>query len=468
MFSRPPETRSIGSRLVLLFTLAAAFLVACSLGVFYWLVVRHTFEEDNAALADKLTALVENVKQSGPARIPESEQQPARAGERPFYLVRVLDSRGHLLTESSGLSGALPPSVFPPPETNTRLASNRTSYRVGGELFSLVAVPVQFQGDHYVLQVAQNRSTDEKFNRQVTLLFLTTLALSILASIVIARTTIKRGLRPLDQISRSFRRIGPTQLSERVAPVGWPRELQPLANAFDQMLGRLEESFTRLSQFSADLAHELRTPISNILGEAQVALTRQRTSDEYREVVESTVAESERLSRIVDNLLFLARAESAREQIQHTEFDGRAALEKIAGFYRTIAQERNVLIECKGQGNVYADAVLFSRALGNLLDNALRFTPEGGTIHLSIARLDHETKITVSDTGPGIPPEHVSRVFDRFYRVDSSRNLAGTGLGLSLVKSIVELHKGTVELRSVPGEGTTVTLVFPNAPGAAR
>src|SRR4030095_2848768 len=162
----------------------------------------------------------------------------------------------------------------------------------------------------------------------------------------------RHGLHPLGEMTRSLERIGPTHLNERVAPAGWPRELRPLAVAFDEMLARLEESFTRLSQFSADLAHELRTPIANIMGEAQVALTRQRTPNEYREVIESTIAECERLSAIVDNLLFVARVDAAREPIERKLFDGRAAVEKLAAFYRTIAEDRHIAINCNGQGGL--------------------------------------------------------------------------------------------------------------------
>jgi two-component system heavy metal sensor histidine kinase CusS len=263
-------------------------------------------------------------------------------------------------------------------------------------------------------------------------------------------------------MTRSLERIGPTHLNERVAPGSWPRELQPLAVAFDDMLARLEASFTRLSQFSADLAHELRTPIANILGEAQVTLTRERSPEEYREVIESTIAECERLSGIVDNLLFVARVDADRESIERKEFDGRAAVEKIAAFYRTIAEDRHIAINCTGEGEIYGDPVLFGRAVSNLVDNALRFTPDGGTIQISITVKTAHSEVTVSDNGCGIAPEHLPRVFDRFYRVDSSRSSDGAGLGLALVKSIVDLHGGSAKIESEANRGTTGTVTFPN------
>jgi two-component system heavy metal sensor histidine kinase CusS len=184
------------------------------------------------------------------------------------------------------------------------------------------------------VQLAQDRSVDNEFTKEFGLVFLAVLLCGVVASAVVAITVTKRALRPLAEITQSVGRIGPTHLNERVAPTGWPRELQPLAVAFDEMLDRLENSFTRLSQFSADLAHELRTPVANLRGEAEVALTRPRTPDEYREVIESSVAECERLSGIIDSLLFLARAESAREPVELTTFDARAAVEKIAATTR--------------------------------------------------------------------------------------------------------------------------------------
>jgi two-component system heavy metal sensor histidine kinase CusS len=287
------------------------------------------------------------------------------------------------------------------------------------------------------------------------------LASGILASTIIAITVTKHGLRPLAEMRKTLERVGPTHLNERVAGAGWPRELQPLAATFDAMLARLEDSFKRLSQFSADLAHELRTPIANMLGEAQVALTRDRSLAEYRETIESTIAECERLSGIVDNLLFVARVDAAREPIARKRFDARAAVEKIGSFYQMIADDRHLKISCIGEGEIYADPALFERAVGNLVDNALRFTPANGSIQIALAEHATDFEVAVSDNGNGIAPEHIPHVFDRFYRAESSRGSDGAGLGLALVKSIVDLHGGSASIRSEVNQGTTITLRFP-------
>jgi len=165
----------------------------------------------------------------------------------------------------------------------------------------------------------------------------------------------------------------------------------------------------------------------------------------------------------VDNLLFVARADAAREPIERKRFDARAAVEKIAAFYQTVAEERHVSISCSGDGEIYADPDLFQRALGNLLDNALRFTPQDGSIQITLSEHNADVEVAVSDNGCGIAPEHLPRVFDRFYRAESSRGSDGAGLGLALVKSIVDLHGGSAKIQSEVGRGTTVTLSFPNS-----
>ncbi len=465
MFSKPAEPRSIASQLVILFTLAATFLLCCGLGVLYWIFVRHAFEEDNAVLADKILALRADLNRAGDPETLNEELKILHGDERAAYWVRLIDAGGVTVAETPGMNALLPASIFPRTPTQSSSVVRPKDYRTDGKLFSLAGAVDEAGGQLYTIQVAQDRSGDAEFMKEFGALLVVVLAFGVLASTVIALTVTKKGLRPVTEMTRSLKRIGPKRLHERIPPEGWPRELRPLAVAFDEMLDRLEDSFTRLSQFSADLAHELRTPIANIRGEGEVALTRARTPEEYREVIESSVGECERLSAIVDNLLFLARAEATEGHIPGTFFNGRAAVEKIAAFYELIAEEHHTAIMCVGEGDIHADPMLFGRAVSNLVENALRFTPAGGTIQISIAVGVAHSQISVKDTGCGIGTEHVSRVFDRFYRADSSRSVQGSGLGLALVKSIMDLHGGSAVVESKVDRGTVVTLTFPNKSG---
>jgi two-component system heavy metal sensor histidine kinase CusS len=457
------KQRSIAFQLILLFTLAAAFLLACGLGIFYSIVVRHAFAEDNAVLADKMFGLSADLRENGPEVFAE-EITAHRAGEHTPYWIRMLDSQAHAIAETPGMDRLIPTQIFPAEREPAEALRNRKDYHTAAKLFSLVAFNENSKGQAYALQVAQDRSSDEQIERNFALLIVVVLLGGVVASALIAIIVTQRGLRPLREMTESLGRIGPDQLKQRIGSTGWPRELHPLAIAFDQMLKRLDDSFTRLSQFSADLAHELRTPIANMLGEAQVALTRDRTAADYRETIESTVAECERLSRIVDNLLFVARVDAAREPIARKWFDARAAVEKIAAFYQMVADDHNVTINCSGDGQIYADPDLFERAVGNLLDNALRFTAEHGSIRVALSKSNTDFEVAVSDNGCGIAAEHLPRVFDRFYRAEPSRSSDGAGLGLALVKSIVDLHGGSAVIESNVGRGTTVTLIFRNKP----
>ena len=461
MSSKPAEPRSIASQLVFLFTPAAAVLLFCGLGVLYWIIVRHAYAEDRAVLFDKVAAVRADLRSKGGAAFLNQQLSGVQGGARASYWVRVLDADGRLVAETPTMGQLLPASLFSTPIAPAAFRPEPHDYRVEGKLFSLVSVTTSANGQTHTIQVAQDRTVDEQFEKQFGALVVAVLVCGILASALIALTVAKRGLRPLETMTRSLMRVGPTRLHERVPPHEWPRELQPVAIAFDDMLDRLEDSFTRLSQFSADLAHELRTPLANIRGEAEVALTRPRLPNEYEAVIESSIAECARLSGIIDNLLFLARAEAAESKVHCSVFDGRQAIDKIVAYNEAIAEERRLTIHCTGEGQVYADPILFGRAVSNLVDNAVRFTPDGGKITICLTTAANGAEISVRDTGCGIPPEHISRIFDRFYRIDPSRSTEGTGLGLALVKTIVDLHGGSVTVDSEVGGGTIVRLDFP-------
>ena len=357
----------------------------------------------------------------------------------------------------------LPIEVFPKtlsipgqrPVTSIYHAANRKT-------FALVTATADVGRQRLTVQLAQERTHDERFTTRYAALLTGMLGCGVLTCAGVAMLVTRRTLRPLKRLRDSIERIGATRLEERVPVDGWPGELQPLALGFNNMLGRLEDSFTRLSQFSADLAHELRTPIAILRGEAEGALTQPRTVEQYREVIASSLEEMQRLSTMIDNLLFLARAETVGS-IKCQSFDGRAAIEKTCEFYEVLSQEQSVELSSEGEGEVYAEPGLFRRALINLITNALRFTPAGGRVTVSLQHRDGASEIAVADTGCGISPQHVSNVFDRFFRGDARRSPRGSGLGLSIVKSIMQSHHGNVSVQSEVGRGTVVTLRFPNA-----
>ncbi len=234
------------------------------------------------------------------------------------------------------------------------------------------------------------------------------------------------------------------------------------------MLDRLENSFERISRFSADIAHDLRTPVNNIRGEAEVGLARARTITEYREVLESSLEEAVRLSDLIGDLLFLARAESPLAHVRRESVNIVELLDGMREYYEASAAEAGVsLTTSVNRAPVIAqlDRTLVQRAVSNLVSNAVAQTPPGGSVLLAASSEDSAVHIEVSDTGVGIPSEALPKVFDRFFRLDSSRSQAsgGTGLGLAIVQSIMLLHGGKVEIASQLGQGTRVTLHMPMA-----
>jgi two-component system heavy metal sensor histidine kinase CusS len=276
----------------------------------------------------------------------------------------------------------------------------------------------------------------------------------------------RHGIRPVEEIAATARRITSTNLRERIGSEGYPLELASLAGTFNEMLERLEESFERISRFTADIAHDLRTPVNNIRGEAEVALARSRTVDEYRDVLESSLEEAVRLSELIGDLLFLARAESPLTELHRANVNIGELLTTVRDYYEASATDAGISLVVNDGAeplNAELDRSLMLRAVSNLVSNAIAHTPLGGTVTLAATNEDALMRIEVSDTGVGIPAEALPRVFDRFFRVDPSRSKTsgGTGLGLAIVQGILTLHGGSAEITSQLGRGTRVTLRIP-------
>lgn len=259
----------------------------------------------------------------------------------------------------------------------------------------------------------------------------------------------RRGLAPVRNIARVAKGISASRLGDRLPHESVPAELIDLATSFNDMLERLEDSFRRLSDFSSDLAHELRTPVSNLMTQTQVALSRSRLAEEYREILYSNLEEYDRLARMIADMLFLAKADHGLLVPNRENFDLATEVDELIGFYEVLAHEQGVRLSRSGTGSVAGDRLMIRRAIGNLLSNAIRHTPRGGAIKVEVSDLGNDgIRIAVENPGEAIPPEHLSRLFDRFYRVDSCRQRSGegAGLGLAITKSIVEAHGGTISV----------------------
>lgn len=272
-----------------------------------------------------------------------------------------------------------------------------------------------------------------------------------------------QGHAPIRRISREIRRIKSDQMHIRLEPRSVPAELVELTVSFNEMIGRLEDVFRRLSDFSGDIAHELRTPITNLRTQTEVALTQARSVEQYREVLYSNLEEYDRMAKMVSDMLFLPQADNQLLKPELVDIDLEDELQNLFDYFSAWAEERGVLLEHRGyRAHVLGDRLMIRRALSNLLSNAIRYTPAGKSVTITLLADANNVQIRVQNPGCLIPEEHLSHIFERFYRMDASRQRSseGAGLGLAITKSIIEAHGGKIKAISA-AEITTFEVQLP-------
>lgn len=317
----------------------------------------------------------------------------------------------------------------------------------------------------YLVNVYINKERDflllETITKSVWALLFVLLILAYLASSSFAN----HALAPLLEMISEVKSIDQSSLKKRISLTEQPKEVRPLANSFNKLLDKLEESFLQISRFSEDIAHELRTPLAAILIKTEVTFDRERTPKEYQETLESIHRDTEELIRLTDTLLFLAKAERGGMAPDRQKLDINNELVELVDFYEVLASENQIKLDDLGSNNlsVFANKSLLRRAVGNLIQNSIQHTPQGTTIKIGAYETDSHTIIFVEDNGPGIESKHQKRIFDRLYQVEASRSsLAGNkGLGLSIVKSIMKVHSGEVLYTSLKPHGSRFELKIP-------
>jgi two-component system heavy metal sensor histidine kinase CusS len=462
---------SLAARLTLWYALSSFALVFCATSLLYIALVHSLDQDADRFLTDRMQDVRLILQTHGPGTpgtelSDELEEESNPRQHTPIFF-RVTDQSGKLVAESTGIRRHVPPEAFPKPgdpdiETGRRYRSQN------GRPFQLILAKApagKSSKDEYLVQAAMDVTFQTKLLRTYRRRLYIALSIAGVACLIVGYQIAKRGIRPVKEITETARRIRSTTLDARIDARRMPGELASLASEFNEMLDRLGDSFERLSRFSADIAHELRTPVNNLRGMAEVALFSKRSADEYRDVLASCMEEYQRLTRMIESLLYLARAEDPKYQISRETLDLGHELELVKEFYDASAAEAGVQIRVDTHGPVSGELnrTLFQRAVGNLIANAITHTPAGGSVTLGAQRQNGTLQVDVSDTGCGIPQEHLPHVFDRLYRVAPDRNKAsgGAGLGLAIVKSIAISHGGQVDIESKVGEGTRVSLLFP-------
>jgi two-component system heavy metal sensor histidine kinase CusS len=343
--------------------------------------------------------------------------------------------------------------------------------RFGEKFYRFVSMPVLRgapQGGPVNVMIALDVTEDRNFVKELQAYVWLGVAQIAVVLGGLGWVVVRHGLAPLRKVSAMVAAISTRQLDKPLEDGGVPKELRELVTAFNAMLARLHESFRRLTDFSSDIAHELRTPIQNLLIQNQVTLGAKGDVDSYRAVLQSNEEEYQRLSGMISDMLFLAKADNKQASLRKETVDLRAEVAGLLDFYEALAGEQGIELHQTGAAKITADRSMIQRALSNLLSNAIRFTPRGKAITVSLGTENGWATLAVSNPGPEIPEEHRERIFERLYRIDPSRRQGSTdnvGLGLAITKSIVEMHGGYISVAS--GQGRVTFLIrIPEASSA--
>ena len=452
---------TLTARLTLLYT-TASLLVLCGLGI---LVMRanhaHFVELDQAYLEDKVTLIAQVVTGSNNREQMAQRLKELHHSHTGLYL--RLESQNQVLYAE----GVNP---FPADMNAAAVGARPSDWRWQGTTLRGLAVqvgPPKFldQGESLPLQLmlAMDTHHHTHFMDELRGSLMLYLLIAAFTSGLLSWWAARRGLAPLRDMQERARRVTAHQLDERMPEASVPVEMAELARELNTMLERLQRDFQRLSEFSSDLAHELRTPISNLLTQTQVTLAQPRDTNVYRDTLASNAEEFQRLGRMVSDMLLLAKTEHGLALPHREPVPLRTQAQALLDFYDVVADEKGIELVLEGEATAHGDKLMLRRAISNLLSNAIRHAPEHSRISVKLSQLHGAARLCVENAGPAIDPVHLPRLFDRFYRVDKSRlhlPSDGTGLGLAITQAIMTAHGGSVTVDSAEGH-TRFCLCWP-------
>lgn len=462
---------SITTRLTLFYSIATFILLMGITLILYVAMVGILYQNDRQFLMDEIHVvqyLLQRKTDNFSVIQHEIHDVPLVLNNSIYhYSIRIIDERNKVVYETPGMRDALSGAEFFNKNASSSQLISKWWRAKNGDKYLLMQSLLKVKKNakpiwliQAALDVSYQHATIERYRTRA----LTVLIGGELFAIFMGYVIANRGMRRLYELIDATKKITATSLHRRIAAKSWPTELRKLGKEFNEMLDRIESSFSHLTQFSDDLAHELRTPVNNLMGEMEIALSHHYTIAEYRQVLESNLEELHRISQIIENLLFLARTENPQLDLKKTLLNAHDEVAVLCEFYQAMADDKNIRLSCNGEAVLYANHVMFRRMISNLLSNALKYTLPGGEVTFSIKEIDsRKVEIALHDTGVGIDAEHLPKIVNRFYRVDSARSQypGSTGLGLSIVKSIITLHRGTLTIDSVVGKGTSILVCFP-------
>ena len=468
--STPRRPISLALRL----TVSIALIITLVFLALGWLIERsleHHFAMQDAEELEVVARSIQQVLTTLPHEASRDDinhrLSDAVKGHHGMYY-QVQEASGRTLFATPGPDLNL--IAAPPTAASDIEAGHLHTWQEQGQAYrgTLVDIPPsEGSQQHYTAVVATSTGFHDHFLARFRQTIWAATSIAGLFAILATWLAVYRGHAPLREISTRIRGISANQLDIRLDSTKVPIELSELATSFNATLERIEQDFKRLSNFSADIAHELRTPVTNLITQTQVLLTKGRSVEAYREVLYSNLEEYERMAKMIGDMLYLAQTDNQLIKPDLADLDMSTELAALFEYFEPWADERHVRMASVGtMPHVLGDRLMLRRALSNLLSNAIRHTTADQAVTVSLASDDQHAVIQITNPGPTIAPEHLPHLFDRFYRVDPSRqrNGDGAGLGLAIVKSIAEAHGGEIAVRS--GEGmTTFELRLPHRAG---
>ncbi len=455
---KKPAPSSLTMRLTVLFALVAALAFALVGAFLYQSLAANTARNDDLEIITRVRLIRQFLSTvPSPAAL---QSAPHPLVDAVFFtegcVLRVSGADGKVLLQTSAPSHPLPamPAVAASAPVG---AANLAGWGVGR---AARADAVLADGSQVTITIGRERADRAAMLGHYARTLAATIAAGIALVALLGYLAVRHAMASLRAVIVKANDISTQRLHSRLETARLPSEIRELSAAFNGMLDRLEDGVQRLSGFAADLAHDLRTPIHTLLVQTQVALAHPRDNEDYRVLLVSAIEEYERLARMIENTLFLARADNAQLAVHREMLDAEAELQNIRDYFEGVAEDAGIILDVSASNvRIHADPILFRRAVNNLVSNAIRHTPRGGTVRLLA---DQPAEIVIENTGDGIATEHLPHIFDRYYRGDPARSAAGhsVGLGLAIVRAIVKLHRGGVDAVSVAGGSTRFRMRF--------
>jgi heavy metal sensor kinase len=313
-----------------------------------------------------------------------------------------------------------------------------------------------------ILQVGQAMESYSRFLDAFKGIFITTMTFLIVVAAGVGWFMARQAVSGVEAVTRTAQKISGGNLEERVPVKARGDEIDQLATTFNQMLNRIQVLLTEIKEMSDNIAHDLRSPITRIRGIAEVTLTTGKSLSEYERMAASTVEECDRLLDMINTMLMISKTEAGVDGLIREEIDLAGLVRKACELFEPTAEDKGVALRCDvpSESHLTGEIRMIQRMISNLLDNAIKYTPSGGSVNVFISENDNQVTLTVEDTGCGISPGDLPRIFERFYRCDESRSQAGIGLGLSLARAIARAHGGDITATSTPNQGSTFTVTL--------